>query len=461
MSRAQTATSPPRSTPSWREIILLAAPVVISKLSFTAMGLVDTAMVGRLGATAQGAVGLAHTWIFTLAVLGLGLLGVVNTFVSQHHGAGQPRECGRILGQGVRVAVLVGGATLALLYLSTPLFHLVGLGPAVADLASVYMACRLIGFPGVFGYWVYNGFLEGLGRTRTPMIIALVANGVNILLDWLLIFGPGPFPAMGVAGAGLATALSNLFMLAAFVIVVHAPKGDYARSFGARRVHEPLDLELTTRMLRVGLPMGVQFFMEVGAYMVFTIFIGWVGAAALAANQVTLRLMSISFMSTWGIGIAATTLVGRHLGEGRPDVAAAAGQRTLTLGLLTTAGCAVAFVVLARPLASLFSTDPEVIRIAVLLLPVAAAYQIFDGVNMVSYGALRGAGDTRWPMWAVAAMSWGVGIPLVYALTLPLGLGVFGAWLGTLTMVAGMAVLLWGRFKLGRWQQHSVVRSAG
>jgi len=435
-------------------------PVVISKLSFTAMGLVDTAMVGRLGATSQGAVGLAHTWIFTLGVLGLGVLTVVNTFVAQHHGAGQHDDCGRVLGQGLRVAVLAGGVTLLLLFLSIPLLGKLGLGASVSELGGIYTACRLIGFPGVFGYWVYNGYLEGLGRTRTPMVIALVANAVNITLDWLLIFGPGPFPELGVAGAGLATAASNLFMLACFVWVVHRPSADYGARFGARLVHEPFDLERIREMIRVGLPMGMQFFLEVGAFMIFAVMIGWISAAALAANQVAMRLMSVSFMTSWGLGVAATTLVGRYLGAGEPDLAILAGRRTLALGLGVTGLAALVYVALATPLAALFSTDAEVVRLAAMLMPLAAVFQVFDGVHMISYGALRGAGDTRYPMWAVGFMSWVVGIPLVWWLALPAGLGLYGAWVGTTVMVAGMAALLGSRFHSAGWSQRTLLASS-
>lgn len=460
MSRAATTGSTITRSPSWREIILLAVPVVISKLSFTAMGLVDTAMVGRLGALSQGAVGLAHTWIFTLGVLGLGVLTVINTFVAQHHGAGQPQECGRVLGQGIRLAVLVGGATVALLFLSIPALGWMGLGAGVADVGAVYTACRLIGFPAVFGYWVYNGYLEGLGRTRTPMLIAILANAVNITLDWLLIFGPGPFPELGVAGAGLATAASNLFMLACFVWVVHRPGADYGARFGARLVHEPIDLRRVRAMILMGLPMGLQFFLEVGAYMIFAVMIGWIGAAALAANQVAMRLMSVSFMTTWGLGVAATTLVGRYLGAGQPALALLAGRRTLVLGLGVTGLAALIYTALAVPLSALFTTDAEVLRLAVILLPLAAVFQVFDGINMISYGALRGAGDTRYPMWAVGFMSWVVGIPLVWWLALPAGLGVYGAWLGTTAMVAGMAALLWTRFHRSTWIGRSLVTSS-
>jgi MATE family multidrug resistance protein len=460
MSTATTPSSRGRRVPSWREIVALAAPVVVSKLSFTAMGLVDTAMVGRLGAVSQGAVGLAHTWIFTLGVLGLGVLGVVNTYVAQNHGADRPRDCGFVLGQGVRMAVMLGGATMIVLFLSLPMLHWMGQGAGVADLASIYAACRLLGFTAVFGYWVYNGYLEGLGHTRTPMVIALISNAVNILLDWLLIFGPGPLPELGVAGAGLATAVSNLFMLACFVWVVHRPRSPYHQHFGAARVREPLDLRYTWEMVRVGLPMGLQFFLEVGAFMVFAIMIGWLGAAPLAANQVTMRLMSISFMTTWGLGVAATTLVGRHLGAGEPTLAVLAGRRTLLLGLGVTGLAALGYVGLAEPLSAVFTTDAEVVSLAAMLLPVAAVFQILDGINMISYGALRGAGDTRYPMWAVGFMSWVVGIPLVWALAMPAGLGLLGAWLGTTVMVAGMAALLWGRFHRAGWTQRRLVANA-
>jgi MATE family multidrug resistance protein len=213
-------------------------------------------------------------------------------------------------------------------------------------------------------------------------------------------------------------------------------------------------------MVRVGLPMGLQFFLEVGAFMVFAIMIGWLGAAPLAANQVTMRLMSISFMTTWGLGVAATTLVGRHLGAGEPTLAVLAGRRTLLLGLGVTGLAALGYVGLAEPLSAVFTTDAEVVSLAAMLLPVAAVFQILDGINMISYGALRGAGDTRYPMWAVGFMSWVVGIPLVWALAMPAGLGLLGAWLGTTVMVAGMAALLWGRFHRAGWTQRRLVANA-
>ncbi len=442
---------------SWRSIISLAAPVVISKLSFTAMGLVDTAMVGRLGVAQQGAMGLATTYMFTLFVFGLGLLGVINTLVSQNHGAGRPMECGHVLGQGLRLGFLCGAVTMALLLASAPLFSRVGLSEQVATYGYEYLFFRVLGVPGVFGYWAYNAYMEGLGHTRTPMIITVLANLLNILLDLVLIFGLGPVPALGVAGAGMATAMSNGFMLLCFLWVVHRPGSRY-REFGSRSVAPSrLDWAAQRKMVRIGLPMGFQFFLEVGAYLVISIMIGWLGDDALAANQVAVRLMSISFMSMWGVSVAATTLVGRHQGDGQADLAAQAGRRSLVMGFLCTLGFALLFVAIPDLLVELFTPFPQVARIARPLLYLAAAYQIFDGINMVSYGALRGAGDTRWPMWAVVLASWGVGIPAVYLLSISAGLGIMGAWTGMMLMITLEAWLLLSRFQSGRWRNIRVL----
>ena len=442
----------------WREIIALATPVVISKLSFTAMGMVDTAMVGRIGATEQGAVGLATTYMFTLYVFGLGLLGVINTFVSQHHGAGQPRKCGLVLGQGLRIAVIVGAVTMAALLMSAPLFYWAGLSDGVCENGYRYMFFRVLGLPGVFGFWAYNAFMEGLGKTQTAMKITVLGNVVNIVADYVLIFGLGPIPAMGVAGAGLATAASNVFMLGCFVWVVHRPKGAF-RGFGIREIGRSPEWKTLSKMVRIGLPMGLQFFLEIGAFLIFSVMIGWVGDVPLAANQVALRLMSFSFMTIWGISTAATTLVGRCQGEGYPEDAQLAGNRCLLLALGFTGLCAAAFVGMPGLLVRVFTPFESVAVMAIPLMYMAAVFQVFDGLNGVSYGALRGAGDTRWPMWAAILINWFIGIPMVYTLTITAGMGVMGAWLGMTVMMSIQGVALWLRFRLGAWKKLCLVEA--
>lgn len=440
----------------WREVVTLAAPVVVSKLSFTAMSIADIAMVGRLGASAQGGVGIATTYMATLYVFALGVLGVINTFVSQNHGAGRPRECGLVLGQGLRLAAVGCAGTMLVIYLSGPLGATAGLSAEAWDQGFLYMLFRTLGTPAVFAYWAYNGFMEGLGDTQTPMRISLIANAVNIVLDVVLIFGLGPIPALGVLGAGLATAMANWLMLLLFLRAVHRRGGRFA-GFGVRRIFGPIDRRLLAELLRTGLPMGLQFFLEVGAFLVFAVFVGRVGDAALAANQIALRIVSVSFMAAWGVSVAASTLVGRHLGEERPEQAALAARRCILLTLGYTAACALAFAVLREPLVRLFTPVEEVVRLAAPLMLLAAAFQVFDGAHMVAYGALRGAGDTRAPLWIVGLASWGLGIPLVWLLTIHLDGGVFGAWLGMSVMLAVQAVFMIRRFRSGAWQTMRVV----
>lgn len=447
----------PQAKDSWRDILALAAPVVVSKLSFTAMGLVDTAMVGRLGASEQAAVGIATTYIFTCYVLGLGLIGVVNTFVAQQHGAGRPGECGVALGHGLRMATAVGAVTLVVLLASKPVFSHLGLSAAVAHHAYEYLFWRVLGLLPVFWYWTYNGFLEGLGETRVPMYISLAANAMNIVLDLGLIFGVGPMPPFGVAGAGMATAASNTFMLLCYVWVVHRPGSPWAR-FGVGRVFAPIQWPLLRQMLRVGLPMGVQFQLEIGAFLLFSVFVGQVGDVPLAAHQVALRVMSVSFMTAWGISVAATTLVGRRLGAGEPEIAAASGRRTVLLGLGFTLICALFFAAFPGLIARAFTSDSAVRALAAPLIVIMAFAQIFDGLNIVSYGALKGAGDTRGPMWIVIALNWVLGVPLVFWLTQPAGLGASGAWWGVAVVLMAQGVVLYLRFRAGRWKRLLVIQ---
>ncbi len=440
----------------WMEIISLATPVVISKLSFTAMALVDTAMVGRLGASEQAAVGIATTFLFTVYVFGLGLISSVNTLVSQHHGAGQPERCGIILGHGLRLSTIIGVVTFAVLALSRPAFSWAGLSEAVAESGYAYLLFRIFGLFGVFWYWTYNAFFEGIGQTRTPMVIALVANVINIVLDYVLIFGLGPIPAMGVQGAGLATALSNLFMLACFVFVVHRRRSPYRR-FGTNRLFVPVEWPLMRKMVRLGVPMGGQFFAEIGAFLVFSVFVGWVSDEALAAHQVALRLWSVSFMTAWGISIAATTLVGRHQGAGKSELAFAVGMRSLVLTLGFTALVGAVYMAIPGILSAAFTAFADVARIATVLMYVCAINQVFDGINIVAYGALKGAGDTSWPLRLVVLTNWGLGVPLVYLLTIVVGLGPLGTWFGIMAVLGCQAMAMFLRFKGGKWREIRLV----
>jgi len=435
----------------WKELLLLAYPVVISKLSFTLMGIVDTAMVGHLSADEQAAAGFAVVYLFTLYVFGLGLITSVNTLVSQNEGAGRPGKCREVLNNGLFLAFLMGGITWVGILLSKPVFSAMGLNEDLCDHAYTYLFYRSFGILGVFGYWVYNSFYEGIGKTRMPMVITLAANGLNIILDYGLIFGIGPIAALGLKGAGLATALCNLFMFATIAFLFHRDRQINER-YKRRENMGFLNLAVQKTMVRLGLPMGAQMFLEVGAFLAFTTIAGWAGNLELAASQIAMRIMSVTFMTAWGISIATTTLVGRHQGEERSDLATNAVKRSLLLtgawGLLVAA-----IMILGKHfLIPLFTPFANVQETTMAIIGVASCFAVFDSINLVSYGALRGAGDTVWPLYNVAIMHWLVGIPLVYWLTIPHGLGAYGNWLGMAIMMAVQATLMMARVKSGKWK---------
>jgi MATE family multidrug resistance protein len=347
--------------------------------------------------------------------------------------------------------VVAGAITFVALLLSEPLFKMAGLSDAVARYGYGYLIYRILGVPGVFLYWAYNGYMEGLGQTRTPMWISIAANFVNAGLDYLLIFGYGPIAPMGVEGAGLATAASNMFMLVCFIVVVHRP-GSFYEQFGIRRFLSKFDPKLMRHMFSLGLPMGFQFLLEVGAFLFFGIVVGWVGDVDLAANQVALRIMSISFMTAWGISTAATTLVGRHMGEGNPDLAMQAGLKSVSIMAVYSLGFAVLLASAPALLTRIFTSDEGVIAVCVTLLYPAAAIQLFDGISVVCYGGLKGAGDTRWPLVLIIVMNWLVGVPMVYLLAIVAGLGAVGAWLGMLVMFVLQGAFMLARFRGGKWR---------
>ena len=437
---------------NWKEIVTLAMPVVISKLSFTFMGLVDTAMVGRIGVAEQAAVGIATTFMFTVYVFGLGVIGAVNTLVSQLDGAARPERCGQVLSEGLRAATVIGAATWLVLFFSEPFFVVAGLSEEVAGYGYTYLLFRITGLFPVFWYWTFNAYLEGLGDTATPMWITLAGNLVNLVLDYAFIFGAGPIPAMGVAGAGLATALGNIFMFACFAWAVFRKRGIYRSRFGARLIDTGSTFGLLRQLLVLGVPMGIQFFLEVGAYLVFSIFVGWVSDTALAAHQVAIRVMSISFMTAFGIGTAATTLVGRYQGKRRSDLAEQAGMGAVGLMAVYTIFCGVAFAAFPHLIGRIFTSSTAVVEAVIPLLYAAAVFQFFDGVNMVGYSALKGAGDTGKPLMISVVAHWAVGVPLVYWLTIHSNFGALGAWVGMCVMIAVQAVLIFLRFRRGAWK---------
>ncbi len=434
----------------YREVWLLAYPIVITMLSRTAMMFVDSAMVGRLGATELAAVGLAGILTWTLLSFFDGFLASINTFVAQRYGAGDRRGVTVAAWQGIYLAL---GSYLAILVISQftgPIFSLMKPSPEVQRLGGIYTQIRLYGGITVFISFGLGGFLRGIGDTKTPMRIEIVANLVNVLLDYLLIFGKFGCPRLEVVGAALATMIAGAVASIGYLTVFLSRRLN--QEFQTRS-HFQIDFRDIRRILRIGLPMGVHFFMDLGSFTVFTALIGRLGDVALAANNAAITLTSTSFMPLYGISMAATTLVGHYIGSGQLRYARRSGYTTIKLGVVYTFFIAIVFFAVPEFLISLITPDAEVISLGAGVLFFAALFQLSDGFGICAAGALKGAGDTFFTMYVGIGYAWLLFLPLTYILGIWLGYGVSGAWCSATIYIILAGVTYFLRFRSNRWEQ--------
>jgi MATE family multidrug resistance protein len=407
-----------------REVLDLAIPVVVTQISTTLMGVVDSAMVGRLGPTELAAVGFGAIWMWTIFSLFFGTASGVQTFVSQHDGAGEAPAV---------------GPTLALL----------GPSQELQGAATAYISARLLGEAAFAGTMVFTSFFRGIGDTRTPMVVTIFANLLNAVLDYGLIFGRLGLPRWEVAGAGAATAIAHV--VGAIALFLLFRRRSYRERYGTRPVRP--DRLAALRFLRVGAPIGGQWCVGMTSFAAFTTLVARMGDTSMAASQAFVMLLSLSFMQAIGISIAASTLVGRYVGAGDGDAVRRSFTASLTLGIALAAVVAVLFVAIPGPLLRIFTDAPDVVRLGRPLLLIGAVFQLFDAVAIITEGALRGAGDTRWPFLVETAFGWGVFIPLAYTFGVVLEGGLAGAWSGGAISLGLTAAVLVRRFRSGAWER--------
>ncbi len=430
-----------------RDVYKLAWPIAVAMLSYTAMGVVDTLFVGRLGTGPLAAVGLAAVASNFALSFPSGLMRGVKVCTAQRSGSGD-RDAALCIGwQAVYVAAILGLAVAALASMGPEVFQQLGTSRHVGELASSYFGVRVLGAPMVLGMSALTAWFQGRGDTRTPMVANLLANGLNIALDPLLIFGAGPVPAMGLPGAAAATVLSFGLGLAWLVgcflpIAAGVPRRP-------RR-------ELLAGIWRIGAPVGVQWQLEVGAWMLFSSLLARAGELELAAHVMVIRIIGVSFLPGHAIAEAAGVLVGHAVGARRPGAAREALRAALKLSVGLMAAMGLVFLLAPGVLIAPFGAEAELAAVARRLLVVAASFQVLDAVCMATFGALSGAGDTRFVMVVSIATGWLIELPAGWVLALPLGLGAVGAWLGlTLEIVVLAGLGLW-RVRGERWLEEAM-----
>jgi multidrug resistance protein, MATE family len=429
-----------------RRIATLAWPIVISMLSYTAMDLADTLFVGWIGTRELAAVGLAATVLFLAQSFFMGTLQGVSIVASHAIGAGRTERARRAAVTGLAMAVPAGLIVLALSTFREPILALMGGEAAVQVLAGEYFAVRALGVPFFFVMLAICNYYQGIGETRTAMRFNLIANGLNICLDPILIFGLGPVPALGVEGAALATVIAQAIGMA--IALEHFLRTRSLRGGPDRRI--------AMAILGLGLPMGVRFFLGFTGFTVFTALIARLGTDELAAHQIALRVISVSFLPGHGIAQAAGILAGQKIGsrqlEQVGDVLWAGLRLAWTLmGLL-----GLLFWIFASQIAGLFVDSPQTIRLAASLLMVGAIFQLFDATVMVLVQTLNGTGDTRFTTIATISTNWFTLLPSAYLLAVVFGFGVVGAWSAFLVELFFLnAILIW-RFKSQAWRNHAL-----
>jgi multidrug resistance protein, MATE family len=429
-------------------MLRLALPVIGAEIGWVSMGLVDTLMVGRLGPAAIGAVGSGSIIYLAVMVVGFGTLYALDTFVSQSFGAGRVDDCHRWLFAGVQVALLLAGVLTALSIAIIALLPRFGLHPDVLALIRPYMTHLLWSTPVLLAYAVFRRYLQAMHVVRPVMYGLIVANLVNAGANWVLIYGHFGFPALGVVGSAYATVLSRLAVAVfLFGVIVYRER---ERPSGLHDVPFAWDAVRVGRIVRLGLPAAGQNLLEVGIFAMASALAARITPAAIAAHQIVLNIAGLIFMVPFGFGAAAAVRVGHAVGRRDLPAARAAGWSALALATGMMLMSATLFALAPRWLVGLFTRDPEVILLGAGLLLVAAVFQLFDGVQAVATGALRGLGNTQTPMFVNLVGHWMLGLPTAYLLCFRYGWGVQGLWMG---LASGLIVT--GAVLLGVWQRQS------
>lgn len=427
-------------------VLGLAWPIMISMLSRTAMTTADTIFVGHLGTAAVAAIGLASIASFVFIALGWGLLGGINVAVAQATGAG--REVREHWWQAIWMALILGAVALLLVPLGPWVLPALGASPEATELGTAWYEVRLAGSVLLFLKVGLIAWFQGRGDTRTPMVATLIANLLNIALDPVFIFGWGPVPALGIAGAAHATNLS-LAVGVGWLLVCSRP----GRLVGLRR-------GVVREVVRLGSPMAAHFALDVLAFTAFVAILARVGEEALAAHVIVMRIVSVSFLPGHAVSDAASVLVGQAIGAERADAAREAwrsGTR-LAVGLMVAMGAV--FLFLPGPLLLVFDPSPEVAEAGRVLLLVAAGFQLFDAIAMVGFGALKGAGDTRFTMVLGVSAAWLIKLPVGLGLAVGVGWGAGGAWLGLTVEIAVLAAVVSWRLVGEAWLPEALRRPA-
>lgn len=441
---------------SYRHIAWITAPVLINQLSHTAMGVIDTIMVGSLGVTALAAVGLGNFVAWWLLAFVVGMLSGVNTMVAQAVGAERPRAASVAFWQGLYMGLMLAVVFLAI-YPTTPwLLGLAKASPEATSMASRYMQIRMLTGVGFALLLSSDNFYRGLAQTRILMWAGLGQLVINCGLNYMLIFGKLGAPRLGTEGAAWGTVFSQLLVGGVLFLSILGSR-DLRQRFGVLESWR-FDAPVFRKLVTLSIPIGVQYFMEMGGITVFSVLVARLGDAQMAATNAVIQAWSFAFLGAVALSISATTLVGQCVGAGRPEDGRLAVHRVLHYGLAYSAVLGFVYIFFPELLMSIFVGGEDLERLLPFARPlftVVVICLVFDLLFIIFSGALRGAGDTRYPMLVNIGSAWLLFVPATLIVT-PI-FGLIGAWSCLIAHVMLMAGLLYRRFRGTAWLHDSLV----
>jgi MATE family multidrug resistance protein len=425
-------------------MLRLALPVALVQLGIMAMGVVDTIMVGHVSPAALASGALGNLYFFIAGIFGQGTLMALDPVIAQAVGARDDEAISRALQRGLVLSLALTVFTCATFI---PVRWVLTVLEQPRDVVPDAAAYVRVAIPGVFPFYAFVVFrqsMQAMGRVAPVLWTVLVANVLNAGLNWVFIYGNLGSPPLGVAGSSLATSNSRWVM--AILLLALSGTAVYGRLRPWRK--ETGAIQPLLRMLRLGLPIGLQYLLEYGAFAAAALLMGVLGTTQMAAHQIAINLASFTFMVPLGVSTATAVLVGHAIGAGDEAQARRAAVAGIAVGTSFMCASAIVFRVFPVALARTYTGDAAVVVLAATLIPIAGVFQVFDGIQAVAAGVLRGIGDTHAPAIINVVGFWLIGLPVSWLLAFRLGGGAVGLWWGIVVGLAAVALILLGRVRV-------------
>ncbi len=444
----------------FKDLLTIAIPLIISTAAWSIQHFVDRMFLAWYSTDAIAAAMPAAMFNFTIMCLFLGTAGYVNTFVAQYFGAGENGKIGAVIWQGMYIAI-ISGIVLVLFYpFAEQIFRVIGHKPEVQHQEVIYFRILCFGAFPVVGSSVLSCFYSGRGKTWFLMYVTLISTLINIVLDYLLIFGNFGFAEMGIRGAGIATLIAGTVPFVIYFFSIRFKK--YRTEYNILRDWK-FDLKLFSRIIYFGFPNGIQFFLDIAGFSIFIFLIGRLGTVELAASNIALNINNLVFMPMIGIGLSISIMVGQYLGANKEELAERITYSGLFLSLFYILPYIISFLTFPDFFVNIFGTHgnsenfEEVREISIILLKFIAFYSFFDILNLIFAGTLKGAGDTRFVMYLIFSVSLLVLVIPSFIVLLVLKKGIFAGWFLVAAYILILGLGFFIRFKGGKWKKIRVI----